>query len=61
MRVATGGPSGAPSTRCATTAAAVTRAGEPDAAHLRLSYGAASPETLREGVARLDAALREAG
>jgi DNA-binding transcriptional MocR family regulator len=34
-------------------------AGEPDAAHLRLSYAAASPETLREGVARLGAALRE--
>ncbi|HEY2830925.1 MAG TPA: PLP-dependent aminotransferase family protein [Sporichthyaceae bacterium] len=34
-------------------------AGEPDAAHLRLSYGAAAPETLREGVARLGTALRE--
>jgi len=35
--------------------------GEPEAAHLRLSYGAATPETLREGVARLGAALREVG
>jgi DNA-binding transcriptional MocR family regulator len=34
-------------------------AGEPDAAHLRLSYGGATPEILREGVARLGSALRE--